>query len=327
MAAERRASSLPPANPFWSDRTQADHELEQMRPVNLESWEAPVPHDDDDLDQSPRVPLPSGVSGHDREHGLQFQTPGDAKPAALTLDSEKPCVEEPEKLETEVTYEPLQHDQATGKRPERVWNRRGQCDEKMSSKAVPSCDENEKKESGLEKDLGDQVLQHFQQETVRLQSQNDSLIKEIQRLKEEKQRSELNVPSSWNASARQPTPPPRKSPQTRESQHVWMSPDTFRCTPNGTRIPSGPPPPSPPPLPAWPVDLQGYETCLEPPRKLRGVMGDVQYKIGGGVITPREARTMWLEREVESLKERLEREAIKNKSTFNLRVLECSFCD
>ena len=196
MAAERRASSLPPANPFWSDRTQADHELEQMRPVNLESWEAPVPHDDDDLDQSPRVPLPSGVSGHDREHGLQFQTPGDAKPAALTLDSEKPCVEEPEKLETEVTYEPLQHDQATGKRPERVWNRRGQCDEKMSSKAVPSCDENEKKESGLEKGLGDQVLQHFQQETVRLQSQNDSLIKEIQRLKEEKQRSELNVPSS-----------------------------------------------------------------------------------------------------------------------------------
>ena len=106
MAAERRASSLPPANPFWSDRTQADHELEQMRPVNLESWEAPVPHDDDDLDQSPRVPLPSGVSGHD------------AKPAALTLDSEKPCVEEPQKLETEVTYEPLQHDQATGKRPE-----------------------------------------------------------------------------------------------------------------------------------------------------------------------------------------------------------------
>ena len=42
--------------------------------------------DDDDLDQSPNVPLPNGPSGHDRVHGLQFQTPGDAR-SALTSGS------------------------------------------------------------------------------------------------------------------------------------------------------------------------------------------------------------------------------------------------
>ena len=42
--------------------------------------------DDDDLDQSPNVPLPNGPSGHDRAHGLQFQTPGDAR-SALTSGS------------------------------------------------------------------------------------------------------------------------------------------------------------------------------------------------------------------------------------------------
>ena len=36
--------------------------------------------------------------------------------------------------------------------------------------------------------------------------------------------------------------------------------------------------------------------------------------VQGEAVTPREARTMWLEREVESLKEQLEREASKNKS-------------
>ena len=135
-------------------------------------------------------------------------------------------MKEPEKLDTEEKHQPLNDDQATGKRQERVWKRRGRCDAKMFSNAAPKHGESGKDETGWEKDPGDQVMQRFQQETVRLQNQNGFLIKEIQRLKDEKQRSELNVPPSWKESARQPTPPPRRSPPTQESQHVWMSPET-----------------------------------------------------------------------------------------------------
>ena len=45
-----RARSLPPqGNPFWSGRAVAEFQLEQARPVDL-----PVPHGDDDLEESPR---------------------------------------------------------------------------------------------------------------------------------------------------------------------------------------------------------------------------------------------------------------------------------
>lgn len=43
-----RARSLPPqGNPFWSGRALAEFRLEQARPVDL-----PVPHGDDDLEES-----------------------------------------------------------------------------------------------------------------------------------------------------------------------------------------------------------------------------------------------------------------------------------
>ena len=144
---------------------------------------------------------------------------------------------------------------------------------------------------------------------MRLQSENDLLVKEVQKLRDEKQRGDLAMPSSWNENRRNPTPPPRRIPTTLESQQLWMSPDTFRCTPNGTRVPAGTPPPDPPPLPPWPVDLSVYEKCQEPPRKVRGVMGDLQFKPRSDIMTPQEARTAWLEREVESLKELLDRQS------------------
>ena len=58
-----------------------------------------------------------------------------------------------------------------------------------------------------------------------------------------------------------------------------------------------------------PVDLSFYEKCQEPPRKVRGVMGDLQFKPRSDIMTPQEARTAWLEREVESLKELLDRQS------------------
>eukprot|EP00435_Cladocopium_sp_Y103_P062764 s85_g24.t1 len=129
-------------------------------------------------------------------------------------------------------------------------------------------------------------------------------------MKDERERQvSLHVPTSWNGNVRDPTPPPRASPTTNGIQS-WMSPETFRRTPNGTRVPSGPPPPSPPPFPQWPPELSHYERVDEPPRKMRGLLGSREYHVGGGVCSPRTARHFWLEREVASLKERLEQEAV-----------------
>lgn len=63
--------------------------------------------------------------------------------------------------------------------------------------------------------------------------------------------------------------------------------------PNGTRIPNGPLPD--PLLPSWLPRLSEYQ--LEPTRKVRGVMGDPAYQVGG-VCGPQKARNFWLEQEV-----------------------------
>ena len=39
--------------------------------------------------------------------------------------------------------------------------------------------EHQVKEKGLEEALGNQMLQHFQSETMRLQTQNDTLVREL----------------------------------------------------------------------------------------------------------------------------------------------------
>ena len=76
--------------------------------------------------------------------------------------------------------------------------------------------EKDELDQGLEQALGKEMLEHFQFETARLQSQNEVLLREIQKLKEEKQHTLLTMPSSWNETGRAPTPPPRKSPPSQE---------------------------------------------------------------------------------------------------------------
>ena len=112
--------------------------------------------------------------------------------------------------------------------------------------------------------------------------------------------------------------------------------DKLQCTPNGTRIPDGPPPmddvsrmPScpPPPVPPFPIphtadaasdltekmDLKAYEVCQDGP--LRGRMGDPGWKpTSEKSLTPQEAKSAWLEREVNSLKKVLEKVATDGNS-------------
>ena len=196
-----------PPNPWWSERVQNDFNIEQRRPIELSSWErrpielssweAPVPHDDDDLDDSPQHDEPSGSGADEKESGVQFQTPADSQRQPLA-DGEKP--HEPELKVTEETehQKPLQ-DGASWKRWEGTWKRRSQVEEKPRTGDTGNQKErekhetgdkretDEKRETGLEDALGDQVLQHFQNETMRLQTQNDMLLKEIQKLKDERQ--------------------------------------------------------------------------------------------------------------------------------------------
>ena len=306
----RRSTSMPPANLFWSDRTQTDHTLEFLRPINLDAHTAPIPQDDD-LDVSPR-PLQSGdqQGPQDQSQVASFKTPGSPcaeKPqsaAGLEIEDGKGECGDRSAPEVRVMAE---------KKPERVWNRRAQGGSGKVEESLERAQTDEKHGRQFEEELADEVLLHFQQETARLQSQNALLTLELQRLKDEKEfQKKLTVPPSWSHD-RAPTPPPRMSPATHGSQN-WMSPDTFRCTPNGTRIPNGPPPPDPPPFPSWPPELASYEIVAEPPTKLRGVMGDRVYQVGGGTCSPRTARNFWLEQEVAALKERLECESLRSKS-------------
>ena len=155
--------------------------------------------------------------------------------------------------------------------------------------------------------MGDQVLQHFQHETARLQQQNDEFQRELQKMREERDRHvALAIPPSWV-----PKSPPRMTPSM-ESHGAWVSPESFHCTPNGTRVPPGPPPPDPPALPVWPPEISSVEPSVEPPTKIRGVMGGNGNR-SSDVCSPRAARNLWFEREVAALQEKLDQEALKNK--------------
>ena len=99
----------------------------------------------------------------------------------------------------------------------------------------------------------------------------------------------------------------------------------LQFTPNGTRVPDLPPPrddcnmiPQPPPMPPFPdppgqssmvdVNLDSYETMDE--KNNKGRLGDVTWKPSNEkVMTPHEAKTVWLEREVQSLRSVLEKVA------------------
>ena len=169
MEPARRSSSLPPPeqpNPFWSDRVQDDHQLEQHRPRELAGMAAinePVPIDDD-LGKS----LHPGSSGLVKgEDATSFRTPADDQHAP----SEKPQPVELDEKEMDDAGPPIA-DGVSGKRQERAWRRRNLVDEKraVGDQGVPV----EKPGKKLEDELGDQMLLHFQQEAARLQRGNFS---------------------------------------------------------------------------------------------------------------------------------------------------------
>ena len=135
----------------------------------------------------------------------------------------------------------------------------------------------------------------------------------------------------------------KMSPRNRQGRHGSRTPrkknrddavsleivKNHKFTPGGTRVPDGPPPPDPimPPVPPIPMladehggDVQEctsyviglYDTCESKPR---GKLGDLQWKPKGepvddGVLSAQEAKQVWLEREIQSLKVALDRVAV-----------------
>ena len=146
----RRSSSLPPPeqpNPFWSDRIQEDHHLEQRRPKELGGVNEPIPLDDD-LDRSPQ---PSGSSGLVKgEESTSFRTP-----AVEHAPSEKPQLEEWTEKEMDDSFPPVTNG-VSGKRSERAWRRRRVVGDRQydGEHGVPT----EKVEKKLEDELGDQMF-------------------------------------------------------------------------------------------------------------------------------------------------------------------------
>lgn len=297
VARTRATSSPPVACPFWSERVQMDYTLDRMRPQGLKAEEVSVP---DDSDGSPRpiADRPSGSAEQGKESG-NFRTPSSVRAGGARTRDEGVVKDQEEKVN------PERSDRVV----ERAWRRRVPVAERPQPSPVRNVGRGSpgrrsgSKSDGLEEALGTVMMNHLQEQAVQLHEKNEQLEKELQRLREEKEQSRMPViPQSWERKPSQPEPPTSPSrmiTSSTKSHLVWESPETFQCTPNGTRVPCGPPPPSPPPLPAWPVHLQGYELAQEHPKKYRGVMREV-----GGYDRGNRGRTHWLENEVGRLETR-----------------------
>ena len=313
MGSRERASSVPAStniNPFWSQRVQADQQLEEMRPGVL-AEQRPVP--DDDWEESPRPLLnnPSGSGGDGANFDLRFETPPSLNqpnrtPTVTAVEQTEPAeptVHSPELVADRpaaVAEEPEENGVEQVPRPDRCWLRRAQRRDDSQLDPQSNSRGGNGSSGRLEEALGKEVVRHFQKEATRLQAQNDMLTRELRRMQEHQARQ---VPVTWQEPPREPKTLQRPSPPMSTMEASWVSFETFRTTPNGTRVPAGSPPPDPPPLPAWPFDAY---LPADQPRKFRGVMGDRVYRVASDEHTPRTARNLWLEREVERLNEVLE---------------------
>ena len=330
MTSRFRSSSVPAAPcPFWSERVQADHDLEARRPQHLDAAQMPLPADEewddgtngDENTEEPQ-PLEMDPSGRSEGNGDRpsevFQTPPPSQPTpAVTAMQPEPNAQVPQ-----VASQVEPPERTSG--AESTWRRGVQRMPRNSperhEEPVSSPTSRNRTEGGLETAIGEAVVRHLQEKTTRLEQQNEELVNQLLQMKRERQQaSMMSVPTSWKPQPREPTTPQKVTPPT-QSDGNWMSPQSFRCTPNGTRVPDGSPPPEPPPMPTWPVtpplpvlnDFQQYEPCDGRPRKMRGVMGDPVYRVASE-MSPREARTCLLEKEIADLKELLHQQALQSK--------------
>ena len=324
-----RAQSLPSrgsdwnGNPFYSQKAQDECVLQASRPQGL-------PTDQMSDDVGPPLPSLSGRAAQFEQVSTEQTGKGRGGSSAGLLYESRPTVEGRGGARTEGLMPPDDGRQTMGS----VSNT--QMEGKLNG------DE-------LQRALEGELVAFLREQNSKLMNDVEFLKGKLELLSAGKADSGMEtspwstiggVPSSRSSNdvgIPQKDRPRRNGSQTPRSKvrEVAVSPEKrhehVRFTPNGTQVPSGPPPSQledMPPVPPFPVchgepsdgrDLQNsfvsnlYDTCES---KVKVKNGDVNWKPqnerneGTDILTASEAKQIWLEREVQSLKTALDRVSI-----------------
>lgn len=155
----KRSTSMPPANPFWSEKTQTEHARQFFRPEALDGHTAPIPPDDD-LDVSPKPFQSSGPAGMPEQSLVtSFETPGSPR-------AEKPQDADEQEMEAEDSGCGGLEASGVGITDETkldgMWNRRLQVGGSHVDESLEKTVKEEKHGRQLEEELAGEVLWHFQ---------------------------------------------------------------------------------------------------------------------------------------------------------------------
>lgn len=289
--AMQRSRSMPVVNPFWSSKTQEALRVAASRPVDL-----PRVPTEDELEEQVE-PIESGMGS-----------------GAVKREWSRPRVNTTDPGDGPVSEEKFAKAGAALQTPS-SWSRpdvsgMGQRTEGPLPASAGGASATERLGDGqsrLEQDLGQLMFEQLQEENHLLRMQLEA----VKRKHESGSSGDGSTPTSWSCVSKrdgQPRPPPPKSPRLHEgAQHGGGQ---HRFTPGGTRIPDGPPPDDGENivkpefvLPAWPPSLEGYGNCEREERKSGGKLGDGRkppwmQAANQLVMSPRQARMAWLEREV-----------------------------
>ena len=333
-----RSSSLPPGgNPFWSNMAQLEWQVRTHRPVEL-----PVPGDDAEveLELEEGEPIADGSQGdgnRGREGRRMIRSDRFSTPASWTdaggsngrdlLDGRSEGMRTAGRLPEESPG--LQGEQGFGLQQDVGRTQGPHPAEEMSGDP-----------DGLQRSLERALMEKLLEDNARLQEELASLKKDrLEELRggETSQWSEVTEnPPQPSMEVFSPRPPP-----TRKNE-MWHQ---QRHTPNGTAVPLGPPPDHE--VPPWPLDaseasaVEGSLKWLGPQSigigrrsrlhdeafgggadRPRGQL--FEQEVGGGAGRPRQdreeqgtmsdvmssmqARTFWLEQELKSMKNMLDRQ-------------------
>ena len=296
---------MPLVNPFWSARTQESLRLAAARPMEL-----PRVPTDDELEE-PVEPIQSGREGGAarRERSRPRGSQRERKDEPLSGDRfATPGTE----LQTPSSW-------TQPREAEMGWQSEGPLPADAAAASVNGGQEDGR--SSLERDLGRLMFEQLQEENHLLRMQLEA----AKRKQESGSCGDGSTPTSWSCVSKrdgQPRPPPPKTPRLQEND-PQRGGSRHRFTPGGTRVPDGPPPrdevkeQSEVLFPEWPPCLEGYAGCEIEARKSGGRMGDGSppkwmREADRLVMSPRQARMAWLEREVWAMRDALKSESVRH---------------
>ena len=300
-----RSSSVPP-NPFWSERVRDDHALVVMRPEELPA----VPVDGETSGGSVDT---LGQSRSNPPRAIQLQ-PASERGAMRRIRSRSPVqVQAPEGRARQPTptlsqtfQTPASWAGPTGKgrgvsnatkrtREVMIQDQPRRMSQKSRSKPVQS------HANSLDREVEKAMFKQ-------LAEQNELLRQQVDALKSRLDEQSNQVPQSASVQATasasvEPQPRPVMTTPPRETPMMTpMTPSAVaRCTPGGTKVPSGPPPDDspiqppppilPPMLPPWPASLGAYEVDN---RVYGALRNDVPWQPVMSLAAKGGARSRWM---------------------------------